>query len=61
VRRVDGGDLPAAENAASLVLPGGDDGPALLVYDNFRTILKWNNSLYFASAVGRLADGMEQR
>jgi membrane-bound lytic murein transglycosylase B len=61
VRRVDGGDLPAAENAASLVLPGGDDGPALLVYDNFRSILKWNNSLYFASAVGRLADGMEQR
>jgi membrane-bound lytic murein transglycosylase B len=61
VRRADGGDLPAAENAASLVLPGGDDGPALLVYDNFRSILKWNNSLYFASAVGRLADGMEQR
>jgi membrane-bound lytic murein transglycosylase B len=61
VRRADGGDLPVAENAAALVLPGGDDGPALLAYDNFRTILKWNNSLFFASAVGRLADSMEQR
>jgi len=61
VRRADGGDLPVAENAAALVLPGGDDGPALLAYDNFRAILKWNNSLFFASAVGRLADSMEQR
>jgi membrane-bound lytic murein transglycosylase B len=61
VRRADGGDLPAGESAAALVLPGGNDGPALLAYDNFRTILKWNNSLFFASAVGRLADGMEQR
>lgn len=61
VRRADGGDLPAGESAAALVFPGGDDGPALLAYDNFRTILKWNNSLFFASAVGRLADSMEQR
>jgi membrane-bound lytic murein transglycosylase B len=61
VRRADGGDLPAAESAAALVRPGGDDGPSLLAYDNFRAILKWNNSLFFASAVGRLADGMEQR
>ena len=61
VRRADGGDLPMAESAAALVLPGGEDGPALLAYSNFRAILKWNNSLFFASAVGRLADGMEQR
>jgi membrane-bound lytic murein transglycosylase B len=61
VRRADGGDLPAGESAAALVFPGGNDGPALLAYDNFRTILKWNNSLFFASAVGRLADSMEQR
>ena len=59
VRRGDGGDLPAAESAAALVLPGGDDGPALLAYDNFRTVLKWNNSVFFASAVGYLADSME--
>ena len=61
VRRADGRDLPSGESAASLILPGGEDSPALLVYDNFRTILKWNKSLFFASAVGYLADGIEQR
>ena len=59
VRRADGGDLPSSETAAALVLPGGDDGPALLAYDNFRAVLKWNNSVFFASAVGYLADSIE--
>jgi membrane-bound lytic murein transglycosylase B len=61
VRRADGGDLPARDITASLILPAGPEGSALLVYDNFKTILKWNNSLYFGSAVGYLADGMEDR
>jgi membrane-bound lytic murein transglycosylase B len=62
VRRADGGELPAGHDLdAALVLPGGDDGPAVLAYDNFRTILKWNNSTFFASAVGYLADSMDQR
>jgi membrane-bound lytic murein transglycosylase B len=61
VRRTDGGELPQRDLTASLILPGGPDGNAYLVYDNFRTILKWNNSLYFGSAVGSLADGMEDR
>jgi membrane-bound lytic murein transglycosylase B len=26
------------------------------VYDNFETILKWNRSVFFAVAVGSLAD-----
>jgi membrane-bound lytic murein transglycosylase B len=43
---------------ASLVLPDGSGGPALLVYDNFRTIMRWNKSTYFAAAVGYLADSM---
>ena len=43
--------------AASLIEPGGAQGPALLVFDNFRVILRWNNSSYFATAVGYLADG----
>jgi membrane-bound lytic murein transglycosylase B len=59
VRRADGGNLPQRDLPASLILPGGAGGPAYLVYDNFKTILKWNNSLYFGSAVGYLADGME--
>jgi membrane-bound lytic murein transglycosylase B len=58
VRNVDSSPLPAREVEASLVMPGGAEGPALLVYGNFRTIMKWNNSVYFAAAVGYLADSM---
>jgi len=60
VRRSDGGPLPARDVLASVMRPGGEAaGPALLVYDNFRVLMKWNNSSYFASAVGFLADSME--
>ncbi len=37
----------------------GDDigkGPAYLVYDNFRVLMKWNRSVFFALAAGTLAD-----
>jgi peptidoglycan lytic transglycosylase B len=54
VRPADASPLPGVE--ASLVMPDGGNGPALLVYDNFRTIMKWNKSTYFAAAVGMLAD-----
>jgi membrane-bound lytic murein transglycosylase B len=56
VRRVDGGDLPAADMSAALLLPAGVTGPALLVYNNFNVILNWNHSLLYAVAVGHLAD-----
>jgi peptidoglycan lytic transglycosylase B len=54
VRTADAAPLPVIE--ASLVMPDGNGGPALLVYDNFRTIMKWNKSTFFAAAVGMLAD-----
>ncbi len=41
---------------ASLVQPDGPEGPSYLVYDNFRTLMDWNRSTYFATAVGLLAD-----
>jgi membrane-bound lytic murein transglycosylase B len=57
VRRDDGGALPhPAGFEASLAVPEGEKGPAMLVYDNFRTTLKWNCSILFATAVGTLAD-----
>lgn len=56
VRRAHGDDLPAVSLQASLLLPAGSEGPAFLVYENFRTLLKWNRSTYFALAVGQLAD-----
>lgn len=46
---------------ASLVLPDGEDGPAFLVYDNFRVLMRWNRSTYFALAVGQLADAIAGR
>ncbi|HKW55196.1 MAG TPA: lytic murein transglycosylase [Stellaceae bacterium] len=59
VKRSDGRALAAGDLIASVLRPGGEQGPALLVYDNFRVLMKWNNSSYFASAVGFLADSME--
>jgi membrane-bound lytic murein transglycosylase B len=41
---------------ASVVLTEGPGSSAYLAYDNFRTILKWNRSNFFAIAVGSLAD-----
>lgn len=56
VRRADGGDLPARELTASIIQPGGPEGPSFLIYNNYRVLLRWNRSLYFATAVGFLAD-----
>ena len=56
VRRADGSDLPRRDLPASLVLADGSVSDAFLVYNNYRTILKWNRSTYFAVAVGSLAD-----
>ncbi|MEQ9638866.1 MAG: lytic murein transglycosylase [Alphaproteobacteria bacterium] len=59
VRRADGGDLPDRDLPASLVLPVKDSAtPAYLVYQNYRNILKWNRSTYFALAVGHLSDAI---
>ena len=56
VTLADGGALPASGVSASLAQPAGRGGAAYLVNDNYRTILRWNRSLYFATAVGHLAD-----
>lgn len=58
VRRPDGGALPAADLEASILLPAGASGPAFMVYDNFRVIMRWNTSQLYAIAVGHLADRM---
>ncbi len=56
VRHSNGDDLPTRQLSASLILPGGPEGPAFLTYPNYRVLLKWNRSHYFATAVGQFAD-----
>jgi membrane-bound lytic murein transglycosylase B len=56
VRTAGGRDLPSSSMKASLVLPMGYNGPAFLVYRNFRAILRWNNSILYALSVGHLSD-----
>jgi len=60
VRNIDAGPLTGPTSEASLVMPDGVNGPVLLVYPNFRAIMKWNPSTYFAASVGYLADSMDR-
>ncbi len=50
-----GGDL---QQRASLILPAGHRGPAFLVMDNFRAILRYNNSTSYGLAIGLLSDAL---
>lgn len=52
-----GSPLPAtaAQQQAALLLPAGYKGPAFLVMDNFRAILRYNNSSSYALAIGLLS------
>ena len=61
VRRVNGNDLPSRDMDASIVYTEGVGSSAYMIYDNYRTILKWNRSTYFAVAVGTLADRIVNR
>ena len=59
VRNLDGTDMPDVDIDSYLVFPDGPDGRKFIVYENFKTILKWNRSLFFGLAVGRLSDLIE--
>ena len=59
VRGPDASELPGGDLPTSLIQPGGTQGPTYAVYENFRILLKWNRSDYFATAVGTLADRIE--
>jgi lytic murein transglycosylase len=54
VTALDGGPLPDGP-LASLVLPMGRFGPALLAYPNFEVYTKWNQSLVYALTAAHLA------
>ena len=48
--------LPDSKIQATLRVPAGHQGPAFLTYANFNIIMRWNNSEFYAIAVGHLAD-----
>jgi membrane-bound lytic murein transglycosylase B len=56
VKTASGGDLPPASGDAGIYLPAGARGPAFLVFDNFKVVLKYNNAASYALAVCTLAD-----
>ena len=56
VRRVGGKEFPRAGDRAYLYLPMGTKGPAFLLLDNFRTIMRYNAAHTYALSVGHLAD-----
>jgi membrane-bound lytic murein transglycosylase B len=61
VLREDGTRLPSVDIKASLIRPKEGQGPSFVIYGNYRAILKWNRSHYFALAVGHLADAIIHR
>jgi membrane-bound lytic murein transglycosylase B len=60
--QVNGQPLPVAVPGmrASIITPDDENGPAYMIYDNYRVIMKWNKSVYFATSVGILADAIVQ-
>jgi membrane-bound lytic murein transglycosylase B len=56
VKTILGAELPAANDPAAIFLPAGARGPAFLVFQNFKVILKYNNAASYALAVCLLAD-----
>lgn len=58
IRASAGWQLPASTARAAIYLPAGASGPAFIVFDNFRTLLKYNNAASYALAVCLLADSL---
>lgn len=56
IRTIGGGDLPSVAVKGSVVIPADGIEPAFMVYQNYRTIMRWNRSHLFAISVGHLAD-----
>jgi lytic murein transglycosylase len=56
VTRVGGLAFPRASDRATLFIPAGARGPAFLLTDNFRALMKYNPAEAYALAAGHLAD-----
>lgn len=58
VQIADGSKVPGSLTAA-LLLPMGKNGPAFLVFQNFKVFLEWNQSLIYSTTVAYLATRIE--
>ncbi len=58
IRPASGGRLPD-HGRSSVLLPAGAKGAAFLVFDNFRTIARYNNADFYVVAIGHLADRLK--
>nr|WP_206769219.1 lytic murein transglycosylase [Pseudoalteromonas sp. bablab_jr004] len=56
VRKMDGSDLPNVDITAAMVMPDDVNGRMYLAYDNYKALMHWNRSYYFATSVGYLSD-----
>ncbi|MCF7499752.1 MULTISPECIES: lytic murein transglycosylase [unclassified Pseudoalteromonas] len=56
VRKMDGSDLPQVDITAAMVMPDDVNGRMYLAYDNYKALMHWNRSYYFATSVGYLSD-----
>jgi membrane-bound lytic murein transglycosylase B len=56
IRRAGGKPFPRADDRAFLLIPAGAQGPAFLMLQNFRVIMKYNPAEAYALAIGHLAD-----
>ena len=61
LRPVAGAALPAIDIDASVILPTGANGPAFLVTDNFRAILRYNNATAYALGIAHLSDRLQNK
>jgi peptidoglycan lytic transglycosylase B len=58
IRRVAGKPFPRPAERAFLWMPAGARGPAFLMLNNFRVIMRYNPAEAYALAIGHLADRM---
>ncbi|WOI53628.1 lytic murein transglycosylase [Parvularcula sp. LCG005] len=54
-------DMADLNASASILVPAGANGPAFMVFDNYRAILKYNNSTSYALGVGMLSNAIAGR
>jgi lytic murein transglycosylase len=58
ITRAGGKKFPRPNDRAYLLVPAGARGPAFLMLQNFRVIMKYNPAEAYALAIGHLADRM---